>query len=56
MKKLLNQTYEDKWYKVWYRDTFYNGETYVTFQFAFGHEHEKCLFLVYMGFMVFFCK
>lgn len=32
MKKLLNQAYEDKWYKVWYRDTFYNGETYVTFQ------------------------
>ena len=52
MKKLLNQTYEDKWYKVWYRDTFYNGETYVTFQYAFGDEHFKRVIRDYKGFKV----
>ena len=52
MKKLLNQTYEDKWYKVWYRDTFYNGVTYVTFQYAFGDEHVKRVIRDYKGFKV----
>ena len=43
MKKLLNQTYEDKWYKVWYRDIFYN---------AFGDEHVKRVIRDYKGFKV----
>lgn len=41
MEELLNRTYDDKWYKVWYNNTFYNGETYTTFQYAFGDEQVK---------------
>lgn len=35
------KTYENKWYKVWFKRTYYNGETYSTFEYAFGDEQVK---------------
>lgn len=35
--------YEDKWYKVWFRRTLYDGKEYSLFEYAFGDEQVKRL-------------
>lgn len=38
---MMRKTYDDKWYKVWYRWQAPNGENYMTFVYAFGDDHVK---------------
>lgn len=40
---LMKREYKEAWYKVYYKDYYYTGEPYITFEYAYGNARVKRL-------------